>query len=207
ATPPNRVVTDIKVDPANHSRVYVSFGGYNLNSLWMTEDAGATWQTVSGTGASALPAIQINTIELHPARTNWVYVGTDLGMLASEDRGATWSRTPRYPGTINGNEGPVNTEIADLFWAGDRLIAATHGRGMYWTRPLAYIYVDDSNPLAGSGSYTDPFQSFALAYSRAGNGSTIYVRSGTYDLTSLTMTKRVNIFKDAAGGTGPAVIE
>ncbi|MEM6335960.1 MAG: hypothetical protein AAF752_05295 [Bacteroidota bacterium] len=203
-TPPNVVVTDIKVDPTNDNRVFVSFGGYATDRLWMTDDNGATWQNISGTGATALPAIQINTIETHPVRSNWLYVGTDLGVLASENRGATWSVTPRYASTPNGNEGPVNTEVADLFWAGDRLIAATHGRGMYWTRPLAYVYVDDSNSSFGTGTFSDPYRSFATAYANAGNGSVIYVFSGNYDLSSITLSKRVTVYK--YGTTGSAVV-
>ncbi|MEM1268836.1 MAG: hypothetical protein AAGI08_02200 [Bacteroidota bacterium] len=204
--PDDRPVTDLKIDPINTDRVYVSFGGYEANSLWMTEDNGATWQLASGDGNTALPAIQINTIELHPAAAQWVYVGTDLGVLASEDRGQTWSRTPYHPGTPNGNEGPVNTEVADLFWAGDRLLAATHGRGMYWTRPLAFIYVDDTNATTGDGTLADPYRDFANAYDRAGNGSTIFIFSGTYAPPAQAMTKRITVLR-YPGGLGSAVIE
>jgi hypothetical protein len=45
-----------------------------------------------------------------------------VGVFASENAGAAWSPT---------NEGPANVSVEDLFWMGEKLICATHGRGMF----------------------------------------------------------------------------
>ena len=135
---PGRFVTDIAIHPENPSEVFVAFGGYGGDSIWYTNDNGATWLRRNGPNgatsamnapATELPPVQVNAIVTHPSNGNWIYVGTDLGVYASEDKGRTWGRNPAL--ASEGHEGPVNTEVADLFWQSNRLIAATHGRGMY----------------------------------------------------------------------------
>jgi photosystem II stability/assembly factor-like uncharacterized protein len=113
-----RFCTCITIDPANHRIVYVAFGGYVNANIWATRDAGATWLDLG----SSLPAAPVRAIAVHPRRTRLLYIGTEIGVFASEDAGATWSPT---------NEGPTNCSVDDLFWMGETLVCATHGRGMY----------------------------------------------------------------------------
>lgn len=115
---PDRYCARIVVDPIDPKIVYVAFGGYKNDNLWKTTDGGASWKR-SGT---TLPEAPIRAIAIHPAMRNFVYIGTEVGVFASEDGGATWSPT---------NEGPTNCSVDDLFWMGTTLIAVTHGRGMF----------------------------------------------------------------------------
>lgn len=112
-----RYCTRITIDPADASTAYVAFGGYLNANIWATRDGGATWSNL-GTG---LPAAPVRAVALHP-RTGFVYIGTEVGVFASEDAGATWSPT---------NEGPTNCSVDDLFWMGETLVCATHGRGIF----------------------------------------------------------------------------
>ena len=191
---PNRFVTDIAINPSNHSEVYVTIGGYQTDTVWRTTDAGSTWSQRTGSGEHALPAIQVNTIRIHPSNRNWIYVGTDLGVYASEDKGASWSRTPRR----GDHEGPANTETAELFWQGDTLVAATHGRGMYRTRPLSVVYVDFFYDGEEEGTFTRPFDSVTEGIDAAGNGTTISIKAATYDEAPITFFKRGRVI--ATGG-------
>ena len=59
---------------------------------------------------------------IHPNNSKLLYLGSDVGVFASEDAGNTWSPT---------NEGPPNCAVDDLFWMGTTLVAVTHGRGMF----------------------------------------------------------------------------
>jgi hypothetical protein len=115
---PDRYCTRLAVDPVDPRTVYASFGGYTRGNIWKTADGGATWKPVGAT----LPEAPIRAIAIHPRRRSFVYVGTEVGVFASEDGGATWSPT---------NEGPTNCSVDDLFWMNDTLIAVTHGRGMF----------------------------------------------------------------------------
>ncbi len=180
---PNRYVTDIAINPNNSNQVFVTFGGYNNDNVWYTPDAGVTWENRSGTAPNDLPALQVNTVRYHPSNSNWVYIGTDLGVFATKDRGVNWSVVTNY----TDNEGPVNTEVSELFWQGNEfLIAATHGRGMFRTAAPPYIiYVDASAAAGGDGSQANPFKTIYEAAQVYGPGTTISIESGTYDETQV----------------------
>jgi hypothetical protein len=113
-----RYCTRIAIDPADRDVVYVAFGGYVSANVWATRDGGATWANLG----AGLPAAPVKAIAIHPRRAEFVYVGTEVGVFGSEDRGVTWSPT---------NEGPTNCAVDDLFWMGETLVCATHGRGMF----------------------------------------------------------------------------
>ncbi len=176
---PDRYVTDIAINPNNSNQVFVTFGGYEPDNVWYTPDAGNTWENRSGTAPYNLPVLQVNTVRFHPSNSNWVYIGTDLGVFATQDKGSNWSVVTNY----GENEGPVNTEVSELFWQGDEfLIAATHGRGMYRTAGPPYkIYVDVNAMAGGTGTQSSPFNTVAKAADVAGPGATISIESGTYD--------------------------
>jgi hypothetical protein len=107
----------IAVDPKNSQIVYVAFAVYGSSNFWRTTDGGGHWQ-VSG----SLPAAPMRSIAIHPRKTNFVYLGTEVGLFASEDGGASWLPT---------NEGPTNSSVDDFFWLAETLVCVTHGRGMF----------------------------------------------------------------------------
>ncbi|QIB47832.1 WD40/YVTN/BNR-like repeat-containing protein [Streptomyces aureoverticillatus] len=115
---PRRFCTCITVHPTDPDTVYVAFGGYESGNLWVTTDGGAQWTNL----ATALPPAPIRAVAVHPRRTKLLYCGTEVGLFASENAGASWSPT---------NEGPANCSVDDLFWMDETLICVTHGRGMF----------------------------------------------------------------------------
>jgi hypothetical protein len=115
---PTRFCTRITIDPTNHSIVYVSFGGYNRGNVWKSDDGGLTWSNIG----NLLPEAPVRAVAVHPRKTNFVYLGTEVGVFASEDSGVTWSPT---------NEGPTNCSVDDLFWMNEVLVSVSHGRGMF----------------------------------------------------------------------------
>ena len=64
----------------------------------------------------------MRALAVHPDQPAFLYLGSEVGVFASEDGGATWSPT---------NEGPTNTSVDDLFWLDKALVCVTHGRGMF----------------------------------------------------------------------------
>ncbi len=116
--PTGRVCTRIVVEPSNANVVYVTFGGYAVSNVWKTLDGGATFVDL---GAS-LPEAPVYSLAIHPVNPDYLYLGTEVGVFASADGGATWSPT---------NEGPTNCSATELFWMNRKLVAATHGRGLF----------------------------------------------------------------------------
>jgi hypothetical protein len=112
----------ILVDRTNVNRVFVGFTGFSGNKLYVSNDAGVTWVPVPG-----LPNASVMAMAQHPANPAWLYVGTAVGVFASQDGGATWSA---------GNEGPANVQIRDMNWYSESgnsadLLVATFGRGIW----------------------------------------------------------------------------
>jgi photosystem II stability/assembly factor-like uncharacterized protein len=108
--------------PAEYSRVYVAFGGYAAGNLWKTTDSGQTWTNISG----GLPSAPITSIVTRWNGGYYLYVATAVGVFASADDGLHWSSG------IAG-DAPANVFVDELFWTknGSRLVAVTHGRGMF----------------------------------------------------------------------------
>ncbi len=115
---PNRYCTRIVIDASDSDVVYSLFGGYTSDNIWKTVDGGVNWSSIGAT----LPEAPARTLAIHPRKSEFLYLGTEVGVFASEDSGATWSPT---------NEGPTNCAVAEFFWMDETLVCATHGRGMF----------------------------------------------------------------------------
>jgi len=108
--------------------VYATFSGFfpssteSRGNLWKTDDNGLTWADRS----NGLPSAPIYSVVISPFNPARLYVGTEVGVFASPDGGATWSP---------GNRGPANVPVLELFWMGSKLVAATHGRGIFTIGP------------------------------------------------------------------------
>ena len=179
---PNRFITDIAISPHDPLEVLVTFSSSAPDNVWYTGTSGAFWYDATGSGDTGLPDIHVNTCTWHPTNPSWIYVGTAVGMFASEDGGATWNRTPAY----GDHDGPCNTSVHDLFWAGDQLIAATHGRGMYRCRPLDNVYVDwTAGGWQEDGSQTYPYDTVSEGVAALGNGTDLHISTGDYDETGV----------------------
>ncbi len=184
---PDRYVTDIAVSaPRKTEIVVVTFGTFDKPNIWISENGGDSWRDATGTGEFKLPNVPINTVTLHPDNSNTIYVGTDLGIYASDDLGETWSVFKAYPD----NEGPANVEVSELFWQDDYLIAATHGRGMYRCRPKITLYVNkNADASTADGSVAHPYTTIQAAINASGNGTNIHIIGNTYSEAPITFDR------------------
>ncbi|MGE0144670.1 MAG: WD40/YVTN/BNR-like repeat-containing protein [Planctomycetota bacterium] len=125
---PNRYVTRIAIDPDDHTTAWITFGGFTPDNLQVTRNNGATWSSATGAPTSRLPDAPIYCVLVHPDDSDLIYVGTEVGIFASDDGGQSWSAN---------NEGPANVPTEQLvFMHGSRrLLAATLGRGL-WTADI-----------------------------------------------------------------------
>jgi len=119
---PTRYCTRLVIDPRDHQVVFATFGGYRPDNVWRTSNGGSSWAVVGNSRPRGLPRVPVRALAIHPLRSDYLYVGTEIGIFASEDAGKTWSPT---------NEGPTSCCVDDLFWTGNSLVAVTHGRGVF----------------------------------------------------------------------------
>lgn len=128
---PSRFVTRLVIDATKSPNwIYVTFGGFSPDNVYVTKDLGANWTDLTGTGATGLPDVPVRSLVINPVRSDLIYVGTEIGIFASEDAGATW----QLP-----HGGPANVSVDELFWRGGYLAAATYGRGIYTTKNASFL--------------------------------------------------------------------
>ncbi len=155
-------ITSIVINPGNANEILVTLGG-NLSAkndgwqrVWYL--TGGNWTARSGGNAGAstqLMNVQHNTLVADPASLDRLYVGADIGVWTSANRGQDW--TPFGEGLP---EAPVldlaifpPKNITDA--AGNNvsnftklLRAATHGRGVYERAlVIANMPVRNNNPV------------------------------------------------------------
>ncbi len=119
---PDRFIMDIVVDPADHDQVYLALSGFGSSHVFGSSDGGLTWDDLDAGGLSDVPT---SALALDPEVPERIYVGNDLGVFVSSDRGASWQAMSRGL--------PSAVMVFDLvFFAPDRLLrAGTHGNGAY----------------------------------------------------------------------------
>ena len=140
-TLPPRAITQVAADPNNLDTVFVTvsgFSGFQINPP-ATDTKGHVFRCsathfscsdISGTGAGALPNIPVNAIVIDPldALSETLYIGTDVGVFASTDGGASWQ--PDFPGAPNGL--PNVAVLSLVLHSGSRILrSGTHGRGAW----------------------------------------------------------------------------
>jgi hypothetical protein len=122
------LIADIAVDwsDASLASIYIAFGGLgDRRRVWHFN--GTRWEARSGAaGATSgnLLDVEHNAIVVDRAAPDNVYVGADIGVWHSPDRGQTWEPLPN---------GLPDAPVFDLqIHPTQRLLrASTHGRGLY----------------------------------------------------------------------------
>jgi photosystem II stability/assembly factor-like uncharacterized protein len=158
ATLPTRWVTRIAVDYQDPMIAYVGYSGYGIGHVWKTTDAGASWTNISGD----LPDVPVNSLTLSRTDRGVVFAATDVGVWYTRDNGVSWARF--------GDNLP-NVVVYDvLVDKNNRLIAATHGRGMWTTTTTLGIGDAPGQPGAFtlSQNYPNPVTQTSAAATMVG---------------------------------------
>lgn len=114
--------SSVTFDPANKNVAYATYSTFGGVHVWKSTDAGATWNSIDGSGVTGIPDIPAHSVAIDPTNTMRLYVGTDLGVFVSNDGGANWSVE---------NTGFANVVTETLVTRGSHLYAFTHGRGAF----------------------------------------------------------------------------
>ena len=118
--PARRYIGDLAVHPDDPDAVYAVAGGFGTGHVFQTLDGGSTWRDRTGN----LPDHPVNAVLHDPESPGAVYIGTDLGVFHSSRGGDTWEML---------DDGLPMAAVFDIAASPGtgRLLAATHGRGMY----------------------------------------------------------------------------
>jgi len=116
---PNLAVTDFAVDARDPRAAIVVFGGFTNSHVWRTTDGGVTWNNLT----LNLPNAPTLAVVLEPGSRD-IDIGTDIGVFTLRNGTTSWAPI------VNGLP---NVAVYDLVFdtQRSRLIAATHGRGMF----------------------------------------------------------------------------
>jgi MYXO-CTERM domain-containing protein len=145
---PARYGSGVALDAAAPSTLYAAFSGFSEATpttpghVFRSTDGGTSWTGVEPGGVD-IPA---NSLVAHPTSGGVLFVGTDLGVLASYDGGTSWSPPA------------VGLPTTAVYWLGyhaasSQLVAATFGRSVWSvTFPPGFA----ASPAALSFSSGDP---------------------------------------------------
>jgi hypothetical protein len=131
--PPKLWVSHVEASAHEGGTAYVSFDGHRSDDfgtwIFKTTDYGASWTDIGG----GLPANQpIHVLLADRQNPRLLFVGTEFGVHASLDGGASWRPLMNGMPTVAVHDLVVHPRDNDL-------IAGTHGRGIY--------ILDDITPL------------------------------------------------------------
>jgi hypothetical protein len=149
-------VSSLGFDPVDANIAYATYSTFGGQHVWRSNDAGATWTAIDGTGDGVLPDVPVHHLVVDPGNRQRLYIGTDIGVFVSLDGGAHWARE---------NGGFANVIVERLAIAATppsgvpELYAFTYGRGA-WRAPLSDFDGIPSYTIGPdlSGAFYDPAQ-------------------------------------------------
>jgi hypothetical protein len=119
-------VSWVAFDPVNENVAYATYTTFGGPHVYKSADAGETWASIDGAGATAIPDIPVHCIVVDPVDSQRLYIGTDIGVFVSLDGGANWARE---------NTGFANVATESLaigsLGLNNVLFAFTHGRSAW----------------------------------------------------------------------------
>ncbi len=149
--PPNTYVSRIEPSHFDSDRFYVTFDNHRVNDfapyVYVTDDGGRRFRSI----ASNLPtgsADFVHVVREDLRNENLLFVGTDLGVYVSTNRGASWQRFM---------DGLPAVPVHDLaIHPRDReLIAGTHGRSI-WIVDIAPLQDLTDQVIADGAALFEP---------------------------------------------------
>ena len=134
---PPMYVWDVATMPDNPDSIVVVMGGYGsqkeiASNIWygtMTKEGKPfQWEDISGNGEGKLPQIPISAVVIDDKNPDQIFIGTDIGVFKTSNKGKMWTRFSENLPTCAVNDMQLQSET--------RLLRiATYGRGI-WERKL-----------------------------------------------------------------------
>lgn len=118
-------VSCIEVEEGNEDHLLVTYSNYGVISIWESMDGGLFWKPVEGD----LPDMPVRWAIFNPVNSNSALIATELGVWGTDKLESVYTNwTPVNTGMAN-----VRTDMLQYDKRSSRLMAATHGRGVFIT--------------------------------------------------------------------------
>ena len=151
--------------------------GVGGQKVLYTKNRWQTWTDVTG----SLSAVrEVSSIVATPFNLRQLFAATDIGVFWTQDGGATWA--PFQDGLPIVRCTEIRYLVDPLHGGADRLVVATHGRGM-WERVIAgppIFYVDRRNLGLENGTFEHPYNTFGEGVAAASAGAVVGLRGDIY---------------------------
>lgn len=121
--PNNGKITDMAVNPANSTKLYIVFSGFDAtNKVWFKNGLDANWVNLTG----SLPNVPIYSIVYHEGSQNGLFIGTEIGVFYRDDNIGDWHYFGNNLPTVRVYDLKILSDGVN-----DKIFAATFGRGIW----------------------------------------------------------------------------
>ena len=157
-----------RVEPSRHDaqRVYVSFDGHRTNDftpyVYVSDDGADSFRSIAAGLPTGAPDF-VHVVREDPRNENLLFVGTDVGVYASLDRGTTWRRFMESLPAVPVHDLRIHPRDREL-------IAGTHGRSI-WIVDIAPLQDLTAQVLADGAAAFEPAPAFQFGEEARGGES------------------------------------
>ena len=141
--PYNARISDIKADPKNANRLWVTFSGYGTTKVAKWEQ-GQGWTLMNDN----LPNVPIACIEVDTSN-GMLYVGTDIGVFYRDTAMTQWEPFNNQLPSVRVNDLGINYNTHEIW-------AATYGRGMWRSAKQDQLSVRQLSKATEISVYPNP---------------------------------------------------
>lgn len=152
---PGTVPTSISVDPMNNNHVIITFGSYSSGLKHVIQSHNAlnaipTWTDITHN----IPMMPVYSSMIDRWDSTRMLVGTELGVFASDDGGATWNYQDQFPRVPSFMIKQISQYTNGA--PAEDIYVATHGRGLWKSSTLTGINTIAANNKPQISIYPNP---------------------------------------------------
>ncbi len=164
--PTGTYVSRVEASRHDAERVYVSFDGHRTNDftpyVYVSDDGADSFRSIAAGLPTGAPDF-VHVVREDPRNENLLFVGTDVGVYASLDRGATWRRFMESLPAVPVHDLRIHPRDREL-------IAGTHGRSI-WIVDIAPLQDLTAQVLADGAGVFEPAPAFQFGEEARGGES------------------------------------
>ena len=127
-------ISGIYSHPKEDSTVYILLSSFGRGKILESKDLGDSWSDISGfpsgwgvgVSSTGFPNVAVTSLAVMPYDSDVIWAGTDIGIVETTDRGASWNLVTNFP-----HVSVWDMKVRDQ----GEVVLATHGRGI-WTATI-----------------------------------------------------------------------